>query len=114
MIASLSRYRPPRCSDPPISISEVIERPAPGRRLIMPVLGHKLIQGAPKGNRNAFKHSRYSAEANARRARGRGAHSRYARSGLRYRGGELRQRKADPCEAARLISIARDYRPLRI
>jgi hypothetical protein len=33
-------------------------------------------------------------------ARSRGAHSRYVRSGLRYPEGELRQRKANPCEAA--------------
>ena len=54
----------------------------------MPVLvrqlGHSSSRrpGAPKGNRNAFKHGRYTAEAIASRRE----------IGLLYRGGELRQR----------------------
>ncbi len=58
------------------------------------------IRALPKGNRNAFKQGRYTAEAIASRREVAGAHSRHARSGPRCRGGELRERKTGQCEAA--------------
>jgi hypothetical protein len=56
--------------------------------------------GAPKGNRNAFKHVRYTTEAIAAAARVAATHSCHTRSGLRYGESELRQRNAHQCEAA--------------
>jgi hypothetical protein len=83
------------------TLLEVIERPAPGLRFsyVSSATSPSRRPGAPKRNRNAFKHSRYSAEAMSGR-REVAALIRDARSGPRYRGGEVRQRKADPCEAA--------------
>jgi hypothetical protein len=57
------------------------ERPLPDAR------GNK--PGAPKGNKHALKHGRLKRRGDCPPARGRGAHSRHARFGLRCRGGEL-------------------------